>query len=83
MGKGLFYNKHFTVDCSRVITALRVTPAAVEDYTQVGEFLDKQPVLPKKFCADSHWGVPEVYGELKRRPSWEGLRRAICRDWIR
>lgn len=67
VGKGLFYKQHFTVDASRVITAVRVTPAAVEDYTQVKELLDKQPVLPEKLCADSHYGIPEVYGELKRR----------------
>lgn len=67
IGKGLFYKEHFTVDSSRVITAVRVTPAAVEDYTQVRELLDKHPIVPKRFCADSHYGVPEVYGELKRR----------------
>jgi len=67
IGKGLFYKQHFTVDSSRVITAVQVTPAAVEDYTQVGELLNKQPIVPKRFCADSHYGVPEVYGELKRR----------------
>ncbi len=67
IGKGLFYKQHFTVDSSRVITAVRVTPAAVEDYTQVVELLNRQPIVPKRFCADSHYGVPEVYGELKRR----------------
>jgi transposase len=64
--KGLMiaYKDHFTVNESRVITAVRVTPAAVDDASVVGELLGAQPVVPKEFCGDSHYGVPEVYEEL-------------------
>ncbi len=75
IGKGLFYKQHFTVDSSRVITAVSVTSGIVEDHTQVRGLLDKQPVAPKRFSADSHYGVPGVYGELKRR----GILPAIPR----
>ena len=62
------YKQHFTVDGgSRVITAVKVTPAAVEDYIPVSELLDRQPVIPRQFCADSHYGIPEVYRDLKDR----------------
>jgi len=61
------YKQHFTIDESRVITAVKVTPAAVEDYVPVSELLDKQPVIPRQFCADSHYGMPEVYRDLKDR----------------
>ncbi|MFQ5816200.1 MAG: IS1182 family transposase [Candidatus Hydrothermarchaeaceae archaeon] len=75
IGKGLFYKQHFTVDSSRVITAVSVTSGIVEDHTQVRGLLDKQPIAPKRFSADSHYGVPGVYGELKRR----GILPAIPR----
>lgn len=61
------YKQHFTVDDAGVITAVKVTPAAVEDYVPVSELLDKQPVIPRQFCADSHYGIPEVYRDLKDR----------------
>jgi len=61
------YKQHFTVDGGRVITAVKVTPAAVEDYIPVSELLDRQPVIPHQFCADSHYGIPEVYRDLKDR----------------
>lgn len=61
------YKQHFTVDGNRVITAVKVTPAVVEDYIPVSELLDKQPVIPHQFCADSHYGIPEVYRDLKDR----------------
>lgn len=62
-----YYKQHFTVDTSRVITAVTVTPAAVEDYMPVHHLLERQPVPPRRFCADSHYGVPRIYGELKQR----------------
>lgn len=64
--KGLMiaYKDHFTVNESRVITAVKVTPAAVEDSTVVDELLIAQPIKPKEFCADTHYGVPEVYEKL-------------------
>ena len=48
----LAYKSHFTVDGrQRIITAVGVTPAAIEDSTQVVRLLDRQPVSPKFFCA--------------------------------
>lgn len=66
-GLMIAYKDHFTVNESRVITAVKVTPAAVEDSTVVDELLARQPVKPKEFCADTHYGVPEVYEELLSR----------------
>ena len=64
----LAYKSHFTVDGrQRIITAVGVTPAAIEDSTQVVRLLDRQPVSPKFFCADSHYGVAPIYEELRRR----------------
>jgi len=61
------YKHHFTVDGGGVITAVRVTPAAVEDRVAISELLDRQPVIPRQFCADSHYGVAEVYRDLRDR----------------
>ena len=64
----LAYKSHFTVDGrQRIITAVGVTPAAIEDSTQVVGLLDRQPVRPQYFCADSHYGVAPIYEELRRR----------------
>jgi transposase len=72
----LAYKQHFTVDSRRrVITAVTVTPGAEEDSRQVQELLDRQPIVPREFCADSHYGVANVYAELKAR----GIRSAIPR----
>jgi len=67
IGTGLFYKEHFTVDSSRVITAVQVTSGATDDAAPVAALLDQQPVTPKVFCADSNYGVPDVYADLKRR----------------
>lgn len=68
LGTLLSYKEHFTVDsCHRVVTAVEVTPAAWEDSAQVSKLLEDQPIKPREFCADSHYGVPKVYAELKRR----------------
>ena len=67
-GTVLAYKEHFTVDgAHRVITAVEVTPAACEDSEEVPGLLDSQPLKPREFCADSHYGVPEVYRELRNR----------------
>ena len=64
----LAYKSHFTVDGGqRVITAVEVTPAAVEDSTQIVRLLNRQPLRPKYLCADSHYGVAPIYEELRRR----------------
>jgi transposase len=68
VGTLLAYKEHFTVDSRhRVITAVEVTPGASEEYKQVLELLDCQPKRPREFCADSQYGVSEIYTELKRR----------------
>lgn len=68
VGTLLAYKDHFTVDGShRVVTAVEVTPGACEDYRQVLQLLDRQPRRPRELCADSNYGVAEIYGELKRR----------------
>lgn len=77
-GRGIMlaYKEHFTVDShSRVVTAVEVTPAAAQDAEQVPQLLDQQPLRPQEFCADSHYGVPKVYAELRRR----GILAAIPR----
>lgn len=76
LGTILAYKEHFTVDSqNRVITAIEVTPAAHEDHEQVQKLLDRQPIKPHEFCADSHYGVSNVYAELRRR----GIRPIIPR----
>ena len=64
----LAYKSHFTVDgAHRIITAVTVTAADVEDSSQVSRLLDQQPFTPKFFCADSHYGVARIYEEVRRR----------------
>jgi transposase len=68
VGTLLAYKEHFTVDSRhRVVTAVEVTPAAHEDYRQALKLLERQPRRPKEFCADSNYGVAEIYSALKRR----------------
>lgn len=72
----LAYKEHFTVDSHRrVVTAVEVTPAAAQNAEQVPRLLDQQPLLPQEFCADSHYGVPKVYAELRRRGIWAAIPR--------
>jgi len=72
----LAYKQHFTVDSHRrVVTAVEVTPAAAQDAEQVPRLLDQQPLRPQEFCADSHYGVPKVYAELRRRGIWAAIPR--------
>jgi len=76
LGMRLAYKEHFTVDSHRrVVTAIEVTPAAAQDAEQVLRLLDQQPLPVREFCADSHYGVPKVYAELRRR----GMLAAIPR----
>ena len=76
LGTILAYKQHFTVDSHRrVVTAVEVTPATTEDSEQVPQLLDQQPLSPREFCGDSHYGVPKVYAELQRR----GILAAIPR----
>jgi len=64
----LAYKNHFTVDgAHRVITAVRVSSADVEDSTQLARLLDQQPLRPNFVCADSHYGVAAVYEDIRRR----------------
>lgn len=74
-GLMIAYKGHFTVDSSRVVTALEVTPAQVEDSALVERMIKAQPVKPEEFCADSHYGIPEVYEGLLRR----GIKPVIPR----
>lgn len=75
--KGLMiaYKGHFTVDSGRVITALKVTPAGVDDSKVVDVLIKAQPIRPREFCADSHYGVAEVYEGLLK----EGIKPVIPR----
>jgi transposase len=76
LGIMLAYKQHFTVDSHRrVVTAVEVTPAAAQDPEQVPRLLDQQPLPPQEFCADSHYGVPKVYAELRRRGIWAAIPR--------
>jgi transposase len=76
LGIMLAYKQHFTVDSHRrVVTAVEVTPAAAQDAEQVPRLLDQQPLLPQEFWADSHYGVPKVYAELRQRGIWAAIPR--------
>ncbi len=74
-GLMIAYKDHFTVNESRVITAVTVTPASVEDSVAVSELLNNQSVEPKEFCGDSNYGIPEIYEELRGR----GIQAVIPR----
>lgn len=67
------YKGPFTVDSGRVITALRVRPAEVDDSEVVEALVGGQPLRPREFCADSPYGVAEVYEGLLR----EGIKPVI------
>lgn len=76
LGTLLAYKEHFTVDSHhRVVTAVEVTPAETDDSEPVLRLLDQQPLRPQEFCADSHYGIPKVYAELRRR----GILAAVPR----
>lgn len=66
-GLMIAYKGHFTVDSSRVVTVLEVTSAQVEDSVVVESMIKAQPIKPGEFCADSHYGIPEVYEGLLKR----------------
>jgi len=64
----LAYKSHFTVDgANRVITAVTVTGADVEDSSQLARLLEQQPRRPSFVCADSHYGAARVYEDVRRR----------------
>ena len=80
-GKGsqLAYKQHFTVDGKpRVITAVEVTDGVADDAAQVSQLLASQPLPARQFCADTHYGVARVYGELER----QGIQAVIPRRGV-
>ena len=75
----LAYKQHFTVDGKqRVITAVEITNGVADDAAQVGKLLQSQPLHPQKFCADTHYGVARVYGQLER----QGIQAVIPRRGV-
>jgi transposase len=73
------YKQPFTVDGqNRVITAVEVTNGITEDSSQVEKLLQAQPMRPRHFCADTHYGTAPVYGQLEEH----GVQAVIPRRGV-
>lgn len=75
----LAYKEHFTVDShARVITAVEITNASIDDGSQLSKLIEQQPVPVKEVCADTKYGTFQNYAYLVQRnilPSispWKG-----------
>ena len=61
----LAYKEHFTVDeCKRVITAVKVTPGAINDEALLSTLIKEQPCPVKEVCADTKYGTYDNYKYL-------------------
>jgi hypothetical protein len=50
-----------------VVTAVQVAPAEADNSEPVPRLLHQKPLRQQESCADSHYGIPKVYAELRRR----------------
>jgi IS5 family transposase len=78
----LAYKEHVAVDSqARVITAVRVTPAAVTDDRVLPDLIQGQPVKPKEVCADKIYGSVDTYAHLFDREILPSIPRRSTGGW--
>lgn len=78
----LAYKEHVAVDSkARVITAVKVTPAAITDDRALPGLIDDQPVEPKEVCADKIYGSVDIYAHLFDRGILPSIPRRSTGGW--
>jgi transposase len=78
----LAYKEHVAVDSkARVITAVKVTPAAVTDDRVLPDLIHDQPVKPKEVCADKIYGSVDIYAHLFDRDILPSIPRRSTGGW--
>ncbi len=78
----LAYKEHVAVDSkARVITAVKVTPAAVTDDRVLPDLIHHQPVKPKEVCADKIYGSVDIYAHLFDREILPSIPRRSTGGW--
>jgi len=78
----LAYKEHVAVDSkARVITAVKVTPAAVTDDRVLPDLIDGQPIKPKEVCADKIYGSVDIYAHLFDRDILPSIPRRSTGGW--
>jgi transposase len=64
----LAYKEHFTVDSqARVITAVEITNASIDDGAMLSKLIEQQPVPIKELGADTKYGTFQNYAYLIQR----------------
>jgi hypothetical protein len=72
----LAYKEHVAVDSkARVITAVKVTPAAVTDDRVLPDLIKDQPIKPKEVGADKIYGSVDIYAHLFDRDMLPSIPR--------
>jgi transposase len=78
----LAYKEHVAVDSkARVVTAVKVTPAAVTDDRVLPDLIDDQPTKPKEVCADKIYGSVDIYAHLFDRDILPSIPRRSTGGW--
>lgn len=78
----LAYKEHVAVDSkARVITSVKVTPAAVTDDRVLPDLIDSQPIKPKEACADKIYGSVDIYACLFDRKILPSIPRRSTGGW--
>ena len=78
----LAYKEHVAVDSkARVITAVKVTPAAVTDDRVLPDLIHDQPAKPKEVCADKIYGSVDIYAHLFDRDILPSIPRRSTGGW--
>lgn len=78
----LAYKEHIAVDRqARVITAVKVTPAAVTDDRVLPDLIGNQPIKPKEVCADKIYGSVDIYAHLFDREILPSIPRRSTGGW--
>jgi transposase len=78
----LAYKEHVAVDSqARVITAVKVTPAAVTDDRVLPDLIHDQPGKLKEECADKIYGSVDTYAYLFDRDMLPSIPRRSTGGW--
>ena len=78
----LAYKEHVAVDSkARVITSVKVTPAAVADHRVLPDLIEGQPIKPEEVCADKVYGVVDTYAHLFDKGILPSIPRRSTAGW--
>lgn len=66
---------------ARVITAVKVTPAAVSDERVLPDLVEGQPIKPKEVGADTIYGIVDNYAYLFAKGILQSIPRRPTPGW--